>query len=280
VLRYAVGRGFLDQDRRGRFKPNAVTARLRRDHPNSWRGWVEFAGSDRFWDAWRHLPAALQPNGPSGFEAATGQPFFEYVNHTDRAAGRAFNAAMEAGSSVQGLALASALSWRDVQTVCDVGGGTGAALEAILTAVPHVEATLFDLPEVVAELRPSLTVGALAARCRAEGGDFFQEVPAGADRYLLLAVVHDWDDDQAVAILTNVRQAMTAGSEAVVVEWVLPERPADDFAFAADLLMLAVATGRERTHDEFVDLFERAGLRVQARRWLASGSAAYVLRMR
>jgi hypothetical protein len=58
---------------------------------------------------------------------------------------------------------------------------------------------------------------------------------------------------------------------------VLPERPADDFAFAADLLMLAVATGRERTHDEFVGLFARAGLRVRERRWLASGAAAFVL---
>src|SRR5207245_2618885 len=163
----------------------------------------------------------LRPGGPSGFEAALGHPFFEYVNHVRPEAGRVFNAAMQAGSTGQALALAHALDWSRTRTVCDVGGGTGAAIEALLGFAPELAATLYDLPEVVADARPALRSGPLAGRCTIVGGDFFESVPAGCDRYLLLAIVHDWDDDHATRILRNVRDALGPEGRAVVVDSVL-----------------------------------------------------------
>ena len=272
LLRYAAGRGFLAQDRRGRWRPSAVTRVLRRDHPNSWRGWVEFAASDWFWDAWRHADAPLRAEG-SGLQAATGHGFFDYVNRVRPDAGRAFNAAMAAGATVQALALAETLDWSGVSTVCDVGGGTGAALEYLLRARPELNGILFDLPEVVAQARPGLAEG----RCRVEAGSFFDAVPAGADRYLLLAIVHDWDDDQAATILRRVGEALTPTARAVVVEGVLPDRPRDEFVQASDLLMLVLATGRERTGAEFDALFRHAGLRLERAVPLPTGFTAFVL---
>jgi hypothetical protein len=280
VLRYAVGRGFLAADRRGRYRANGVTRTLARGHPNSWRPWVEFAGSDWFWDAWRHLDDAVRPGGTSGIEAATGHDFFDFVNRVRPDAGRAFNGAMEAGATVQALALAHGLDWQDVKTVCDVGGGTGAALQSLLEAFPHLEAVLFDLPEVVARARPVLRSGPLAARCRVEGGDFFAAVPAGCDRYLLLAIVHDWDDDAAARILGAVRDAMHPWSRAIVVENVLSERPRDEFVAASDLLMLVCGNGRERTGAQFESLVRASGLALEARQLLPSGFTAFELARR
>ena len=79
LLRYASARGFVGMDRRGRFFATPVTEVLRRTHRNSWRGWVEFAGSDWFWAALRHLDARLL-EGRSGMEAAHGADFFTFVN--------------------------------------------------------------------------------------------------------------------------------------------------------------------------------------------------------
>jgi hypothetical protein len=278
VLRYAAGRGYLDCDRRGRYRSNAVLDSLRRDNVNSWRPWVEFAASDWFWDSWRHLDAAVRPGGTSGTEAATGHPFFEYVNTVRPDAGRAFNAAMEAGGTLQAIALGAALDWRRIGHVCDVGGGSGATLEYLLATNDGLRATLFDLPEVVAEARPALRSGALAARAQIVGGSFFDAVPGGADRYLLLAIVHDWSDDEAVSILTRVAEAMGPDAETVVVENVLPDAPRDEFVAASDLLMLVVASGRERTLAGFNRVFSASGLRLERRVLLATGASAFLLR--
>jgi hypothetical protein len=277
LLRYAVARGYLGIDRRGRYRANAVTKVLRRDHPNSWRGWVEFAGSGWFWESWRRAGAVLSPGGPTGIEAATGHPFFEYITEQSPEAGHAFNTAMEAGATLQAYALAHALDWRDTATVCDVGGGTGAALAALLELQEHLTGTLYDRPEVVAAARPALMAGPLAGRCIIEGGDFFTSVPAGHDRYLLLAVIHDWDDEQAVRILGRVRDAMRPDSWAFVVESELSDEPRDEFVQASDLLMLVLGPGRERTATQFDELFAAADLHLVERHPLASGFTAFQL---
>jgi hypothetical protein len=277
VLRYAAGRGFVGWTSDGRYRANGVTRILRVDNVNSWRGWVEFGTSDWFWDSWRHADAAVRGQS-SGTAAATGHPFFEYVTSVRPDAGRAFNDAMRAGAVVQAVALAHALEWGDVHTVCDVGGGTGGALRHLLEAYGHLQAVLFDLPEVVAHADPALVDGPLAARCDVRSGSFFEAVPPGFDRYLLLAIVHDWDDERATEILRHVAAALPPDSEAVVVEGVLSDAPTDEFAAASDLLMLVLAEGRERTEAQYRQLFDNAGLTLIERVPLATGFSAFRLR--
>jgi hypothetical protein len=274
VLRYAAGCGFVAMDRRRRYRANGVTKRLRRDHPNSWCGWVEFAAGDWFWTASRHADAMVR-DGRSGIESAFGEDFFQFVNRNPTA-GDAFNRAMAAGATVQALALSRGLEWSGVTTVCDVGGGTGAALEYLLATKPKISGVLFDLPDVVARASDRLSHSDLAERCTIVGGSFFERVPSGCDRYFCLAIVHDWDDDRAVELMTCIRRAMRPEAELVVVEAELGRRPRGDFADASHLLMRVLASGRERTADELTRLFERAGLRLVQRIALATGFSAFV----
>jgi hypothetical protein len=277
VLRYAAGRGFLRRDRRGRYRANAVTNVLRRNHPNSWRPWVEFAGSDYFWAAWRHLDVAVRGQG-SGMEAATGHSFFEFVHHVRPDAGRVFDGAVAAGATLQAVALDHALDWNDIGTVCDVGGGTGAVLHHLLAYHPRLHGTLVEVPEVIAHAHPRLAAGDLAGRCTLHPGSFFDELPAGCDRYLLLAVVHDWDDDDAERLLRRVADALGPRGHALVVENTLSASPQDEFVAASDVLMLVLASGRERSARQFEALFARSGLRLDRRIPLASGFLAFELR--
>jgi multifunctional cyclase/dehydratase/O-methyltransferase len=278
VLDYAVARGFIARNRKGRYEANAVTTILRKDHPNSWRGWVEFAGSDWFWNSWIHAKEAVSKGGTSGTRAATGHDFFEYITKVDPSAGAPFNLAMEAGATLQAVALVHGLKWKALSSVCDVGGGTGAALEFILQAYPHLGGTLFDLPEVVAEALPGLSSEPLAGRCKVIGGDFFDSIPEDSDRYLMLAVIHDWDDEEAAQILRNARNALKIpGSHIVVVENVMSSIPRDEFVTASDLLMLVLGSGRERTQAQFERLFDAGGLKVTHQTTLGSGFTAFEL---
>jgi len=137
-----------------------------------------------------------------------------------------------------------------------VGGGRGALLAALLETAPHLRGTLFDLPEVVARAgRPDL-----GDRLRLAAGDFFREVPAGADVYLLSHVLHDWPDARAARILERVAAAATPASRILVIENVRPRSGGGLVLAYLDLQMLAAWEGRERTLDQYRDLMAGAGL--------------------
>ena len=233
-MRFAAGRGFVTLDRRGRVGPTGVTTALRSDAPAPWHDWVRFATSDWFDEAWRQLGPSLQTGSTGPFELADGTDFFDYTTTIDPAAGRTFDQAMAAGATLQAIALAHALEWDRTSSVCDVGGGDGTALATLQRYFPELSATLFELPAVVA--RGNFVGSTDGAHRKVIDGSFFDEVPAGHDRYLLLAVVHDWNDERAVAILRNVREALGSDGEAVVVETIASETPRHDFASASDLL--------------------------------------------
>ena len=271
VLRYAAARGFVTE-RRGRFRSTAITDALASDH-GSLRPWVQFLGSAWVWDAIRNLDAALAPEPRSGIHAATGHGFFDYVNDVDPDAGRVFNGAMAAGSPLQALALVATLDWAGVRSVCDVGGGTGATAEVLLRHLDGVAVTVFDLPSVVDQVDPA---GGLLTH----PGDFFDHVPTGHDRYLLLAIVHDWSDDEAVALLRVVADALSPTARVIVVETTLDQPGTTEFATASDLLMLTLASGRERTRDDLEALFVRAGLAVERLHKLPTGFSAFELARR
>ncbi|UDY37653.1 methyltransferase [Dermatobacter hominis] len=264
LVRFGATRGWLRIDRRGRVRPTRVTAFLRADHPGGWRSWVDFAGGAEVVAA----VAELSAEAANPFQTVNGAPFFEWMaEHDDRWA--VFDEAMAAGGRMHALTLAHSLDWSGCATICDVGGGTGALLAALLELVPGATGTLLDLPGVAARAvdHPRMSVVA---------GDAFTTVPDGHHTYLLVNVIHDWGDDDSVSLLRAV--AAADPRRVVVVEGERSEVPTDDIAASTDVLMAALTPGgRERTASQIDALATAAGLRTCTRVRLASGDLASVL---
>jgi hypothetical protein len=261
MLRFLVSRDLLGITSDGLYKNNSASDVLRRDHPYSWRGWVEFFASDWNWDIWSDAMYSLM-KGSAAAEAALGSPFFDYLDGNAEASG-AFNRAMQSGSTMQGLLIQENYDFSKALHVCDVGGGTGAVLGNLLAANPSMRGTLFELPAVAEKARDHLVSLDLLDRCEVIGGDFFRSVPVKADLYTLFAVIHDWGDQQSAQILRNIRAAMPSGARVLVIEGVIPEHAHYNFSKVSDLLMLMYSdSGRERTQHEFDHLFASAGFRV------------------
>lgn len=111
------------------------------------------------------------------------------------------------------------------------------------------------------------------------GGDMFDAVPAGYDTYLLVAVIHDWDDEAATDILRHIHDACEPGSRVIAVEQTKTPIPQPDLAISTDLLMAALTTGgKERTVDELIELGRRAGLTHEHTQRLPSADPAVVFR--
>jgi hypothetical protein len=262
ILRYLVGRGFFRRTRDGRFANNKRSDVLRDSEPSA-RAWARFFGSDWHVSSWNRLDHSARTGGAAA-EAALGRPFWDYLTDVNPSAGAVFDAAMESVSSVQMGVVARKYNWAACTRVCDVAGGTGTLLSAILAAHPALAGVLFDLPAVVAKSGPVLTAAGVADRVEVVGGDFFVAVPDGCDRYVLQAIVHDWDDESCVRFLSRCREAMTSNGRVLVLETIMPTHDGDHFAKAIDLEMLVdTGAGRERTRDEFDALFSKAGLRVR-----------------
>jgi hypothetical protein len=275
LVGYAATRGWVRLDRAGHVRPTRTTDFLRADHPGGWRAWVDFMGGAEILAALGRLDAGLRPDGDP-FAAALGAGFFDWMGtHPDRHA--TFDAAMAAGARMHGLVLARSLDWSASRRVCDVGGGTGSLLTALLGLQPHLEGVLLELPEV-ADRAPAV------AGVTVVGGDAFDAVPAGCDTYLLVNVLHDWPDDHATRLLQTVATAMAhpddaaTPARAIIVEGRTHERPRDDLSARTDLLMFTLtAGGRERTAGEFAALATAAGLHLQRSILLPSGAVAHML---
>ncbi|MDQ6885556.1 MAG: acetylserotonin O-methyltransferase [Candidatus Dormibacteraeota bacterium] len=262
MLAFLVSAGLLGRSNDGRYRNNAASDRLRRDHPASVRDWILFSGASWVWDAWNQLGHSVRTGG-SGMARAHNMPFFDYVGHANPAAGDEFTRALAFFSRLHAPIVARTYDFSSVRRLCDVGGGSGILLAEVLKRYPDIEGVLFEVPAMLPAAREMLAAEGLADRCELVGGDFFQSVPGGCDHYMMQVVLHDWDDNACAQILGNVRKVMPPHAKVLVIEAVLePGSERDNWTLqATDLMMLALTgSGRERTKEQFAAVFQAAGL--------------------
>ncbi|MBM7786460.1 methyltransferase [Tenggerimyces flavus] len=251
ILRGLAAERVLEESPDGRFALTPTGELLRADAQGSLRGYV-LARGRLYYEALGGLLRSAKTGGVP-FEHVHGSAFFDYLAARPEEMA-SFQGSMSARLSREARAVVAAYDFTRFRSLVDVGGGRGTLLEAILASAPGLEGTLFDQPEVVKD-----------SKLPSHAGDFFVSVPAGADVYLLSRVLHDWDDDRAVAILRTCRAAMPDSGTLLIVESVLPELAAEQpGAIRMDLHMLLLLHGRERTEAEYAELLARAGLRLTA----------------
>ncbi len=232
---------------------------LQADAPCSFRDYAIVHGSEWYNRAWAHLLFSVEQNRPA-FDLACGLSLFDFMEQNPTAAAE-FNDSMTALSRFEAAGVCAAYDFSDCGTVVDVGGGHGRLLADILAAYPDMRGILFDRPNVVDAAKGELAVASTADRCKVIGGDFFETAPTGGDAYLLKHIIHDWGDERSVAILRNCREAMNDGGKVLVIEGVMPPGNEPSNSKLWDVVMLALtAGGRERTEDEYAELFTAAGL--------------------
>lgn len=257
LLRALAAIGVFNEDENRRFALTPMGECLRADFATPIGAWAEYAGSPYVWRAWGHLLHSIR-TGENAFQGLNSQDIWSY--RAERPAeGAVFDRAMTELSRGGAEAVIGAYDFSAFHHVVDVGGGRGLMLAAVLNAHSGMQGTLFDQAGVVAGARPVLEALGVADRCQIQGGSFFEKVPEGGDVYMMRMVIYDWDDDQAIIILKTCRRAMRETARLVLIERIIAppnETPATKFS---DLNMLALPGGRERTREEFSDLFARSG---------------------
>jgi SAM-dependent methyltransferase len=152
--------------------------------------------------------------------------------------------------------IAAGFDWSRFATIVDVGGGSGSVLAAILAAHPQLHGHLVDLEPTATEARRTFSAHDLDERTQVTAASFFDPLPAGADAYLLVDILHDWDDADAHRILSRCVEAARPTGRVLVVEPVGGRHARSEF----NLAMLVIFGSRERRIDEFRALASPHGL--------------------
>jgi orsellinic acid C3-O-methyltransferase len=256
ILRLLAGREVVREDAEGRFHLLAKGEALRSTAPLSARPGILMLTDDLFWSTSQRLAASVTDSDPS-LEKVLGMPLARYFADRDRET--LFYEAIALVSHAENPSVADSYDFPERGTVVEVGGRWGAFLLMVLRANPGLHGVMFDL-DPAPDGRPLARDG-VDGRFETVRGDFFDRVPPG-DVLVLKRVLHNFDDDDCVRVLSNCRRALRPGGRVLWIDAIIPEDNTPHQAKGMDLMMLAALTGRERTPGQLQPLFAAAGLRL------------------
>ena len=262
LMRMLASEGVFRETEGMRFENTALSEPLRKDAPGSMHGFAVMMVDGYNLDAYKSLLDSVR-TGETAFHKVFGMRAFEWLaSHPVQA--REFGQAMTSISGMENPAVAEALDVAGIARLVDVGGGHGSLTAAILRRHPGLRGVVYDRPEVVENAKKDVfvTAAGVAERCELVAGSFFESVPSGADACIMKYILHDWEDELCVRILTNCRRAMGPKGKVFVVDNVIPPGNDPHWGKLLDINMLVLAGGRERTREEFERIFAAAGFKL------------------
>lgn len=264
ILRLLAMGGIFTETEPRKFSLTAQGELLRCEHPRSMRDTVLWLANPYHFNIAAELLHSVRTGQPT-VEHVTGKRAFEDIA-SDPVKSDCFHRAMTNLSAMAVSAALEAYDFSPFNRIVDVGGGHGFAICSILSKYRHMKGVVFDLKDVVPGAEQRIRELGLSDRCRADYGDFFEAVPEGGEVYFMKSILHDWTDEQATTILRNCRRALQRNEngtgKVVLLEFVVPPGDQPHPSKIIDIEMLFFPGGRERTEEEWRDLFAGAGFRL------------------
>ena len=260
LMRAVTSMGVLTMQADQRFALTPLGDCLRSDVAQSMRSLIIAEMAPGHWRPWAELEYSVR-TGQSSVPKTLDMDIWEYYKQNNEE-GVLFAEAMSGMSHMAMHAVLASYSFAGASMVVDVGGSHGDFVLSVLQRETSARGILFDRQEVIDGAAANVTAAGMVDRVERVAGDFFKSVPAGGDVYLLKHILHDWNDEECITILKNVRTAMAPGARVVVVEMLINDQDPHSLAPLLDLDMLVMVSGKERTADEFAALFVKAGLKL------------------
>ncbi|KAK7312833.1 hypothetical protein VNO77_37006 [Canavalia gladiata] len=206
------------------------------------------------------LPKWFKNDDPTPFYTTHGMKIWDYCGREPRL-NQLFNDAMTSDSQLVAKVVIEKCKevFKGLESLVDVGGGTGTMVKAIAKSFPQLECTVFDLPHVVADLQGNDNL-------KYVGGDMFDSIPP-ANAILLKWIMHDWNDEQCVKILKNCKEAMKnkgKGQKVIIIDIVMENGKGEDKSvfetqLFSDSVVMVLYPGKERNEKQWAKLIFSAG---------------------
>jgi SAM-dependent methyltransferase len=206
------------------------------------------------WNSWSTLTEAVRNGG-----LVRQSP----VEERDDKWFESFIAAMHGRAEKEAPMLVSKLDLSGVSRVLDVGGGSGAFSMAFVRTDESIQATVFDLPNVVSLTQGYIEKEGLGHRIDTVAGDYNKdELPQGYDLVFLSAIIHSNSLIQNQALFAKISDALKPGGKIVVSDFIMDDdRTSPEFGAMFALNMIVNTPGGDTyTESEVTSWMEEAGM--------------------
>ncbi|XP_076931295.1 trans-resveratrol di-O-methyltransferase-like [Bidens hawaiensis] len=258
LMRILVHCGFFVKQGEGYLLAPASQLLLKED-PLSHRPFVLAMLDPVLLDPWQNMTKWFQNEDVSPFDVTHGKGFWDVLGQEPRL-GQLFNEAMASDARlIMGVVLERCGDvFEGLDSIVDVGGGTGTVAKAIAKAFPTMSCICFDVPHVVNGLVGTKNLSYV-------GGDMFEALP-NANAILLKWILHDWNDEECINILKKCKEAIPSkenGGKLLIIDMVIMVDEGATNLFESqlylDMLMMTCVTGKERSEKEWAKLFFDSG---------------------
>ena len=248
------------EEREGRYRnAPAVEKFVLPDSPQSVRAYVETFNRD-MWDEFSRVDEAVRTGETSGLHSRDpDDPYWErYMRGL-------FDLTRLGGAEVAKLIPA-----RGPKRMLDLAGGHGGYAIAMCRRHPDLTVTIAELEGAARIGRQIVSEEGMADRVEFLVGDMFEtDLGRGYDVVTAFQIVHHFDQDRNVELLTRAREAIREGGTVAVLEQERPPAGERGSTIGALTGLLFFVTSRARTYtaDEIATFIEAAGFnRVRRRR--------------
>jgi acetylserotonin O-methyltransferase len=227
--------------------------------PDSLAGYIVYS-EQSLYPLWGHLDDAIR-EGSNRWEQTFGSrtALFDHF-FRDEAAKRNFLTGMHGLGQLTSKAVVRVFDLARFQHLVDLGGATGHLAIAACEAYASLRATVLDLPTVGDLALECIAKSAVADRVSFQPGDFFTNDLPTADLYAIGRILHDWNPDQCIRLLTRIQQALPSGGALLIAETLLDDdHTGPRHALMQSLNMLVCTEGKERSCSEYREMCLAAG---------------------
>uniref|UniRef100_A0A8C0JGM2 Acetylserotonin O-methyltransferase like n=1 Tax=Chelonoidis abingdonii TaxID=106734 RepID=A0A8C0JGM2_CHEAB len=168
-----------------------------------------------------------------------------------------FMTAMHSIAKLTARDVATAFDLSPFRSVCDLGGCTGVLAHELVQKYPNLNVTVFDLPDVIANVSCFQPSGQHITSVMFTAGDFFKDNLPEADLYILSLILHDLNDEKIHILLSKISAICKPGSALLLAEIVLDEEKTHPSRGV--LQSLSMTEGKQRNGSEYKQLLEKYG---------------------
>ena len=267
VLRALAAFGYFRETRPGVFACTKKSSVLQSGTSDSLKDWILFATSEETTRAYNQsLNVVKEGNG--GFQLAHGKQMYDllYNDPSHEKTRDVFVRGMGKFTEWQSRIVAKTYDFKNVKKVVDIAGGHGFLISRILQMHPHLSGAMVDQPYAIEQATKTANECGVADRCKLTAGDIFDAstLPNDGDLYTIKHVLWDWDDTDALKILKNIKLAMPTNSQLLIIENVISsDNDTDGLGKLFDLEQMFNYYGKSRTKDEWINLTEKAGFKLE-----------------
>lgn len=261
LMRMLSSQGIFKEKRNKIFKNNRLSRTLL-DTQNSMRHMIIHQVNSINWKMFEELDYVVK-TGNNAAQKILGMDVFQYLEkNPDR--NKIYNQAMTNSSLMLSYAILSEYNFKNIHKIIDIGGGQGILASMILHKYPKLKAAIFDLPHVVEGAKSIAQQFKVSERLETIAGNFFEEIPVGADMYFLKSIAHNLSDDQCIDILKRIKSVLPVDGKILIFEPIIENNNSYSFAKLYDVQMLVSRNGgKERTKEEFYEIVTKADLKLQ-----------------